>query len=81
MYTKYRRSSLIPGLHTECHPERSEGLWCWLTLAMICIRANTKVPRFARDDNPYRDTNPYLAMTIFIAMAVSRKLGSVFIGQ
>ncbi len=53
----------------------------FLLLSALPTLNQTKVPRFARDDNPYRDTNPYLAMTIFIAMAVSRKLGSVFIGQ
>jgi hypothetical protein len=42
-----------PRLQTHpkcCHPEQSEGPWFLLDAAALTARANTKVPRSARDD-------------------------------
>ncbi|HXM65773.1 MAG TPA: hypothetical protein VN911_03505 [Candidatus Acidoferrum sp.] len=34
-----------------CHPEQSEGPWFFLTQPVSWAYAQTKVPRFARDDS------------------------------
>ncbi|MGC1975624.1 MAG: hypothetical protein WA671_02810, partial [Candidatus Sulfotelmatobacter sp.] len=39
-----------------CHPERSEGSWFSPAQSMSAPRANTRVPRFARDDKRTADT-------------------------
>jgi hypothetical protein len=36
---------------THCHPEQREGSWCLRVEAALVPRAQTKIPRVARDDS------------------------------
>jgi hypothetical protein len=38
---------------TSCHPERGEGSWCLPEETPQTVRAETKIPRCARDDTLY----------------------------
>src|SRR5277367_4423987 len=51
VFQVYRNSSM------RVIPKRSEGSWFLPATSTVPLRANTKVPRFARDDNSLCDDN------------------------
>src|SRR4029077_14033335 len=44
--------SIVVNSRNTCHPARSEGSWFLPSLRGLPPQANTKIPRFARDDSP-----------------------------
>ena len=59
------RNRSVMGWHinavTGCRPERSEGSWCFQRPEYGRQQAETKIPRVARNDSPFKGTETWQA--------------------